>query len=103
MQLRYLRDRSNGAGGVSVLKQGPASPLAEYNGAYQFKLNGAPYRFNLVWAGVDASVNPELTAGRFTGAAFAVANVGDLWTSATISVLTNGCLCGFLGGSRSRL
>lgn len=74
--VRYLRDTSSGAGGVSVLGQGPDSTLADYNGAFRFPLNGQKYHANLAWVGLDSSYNPEFTAGRFGGSAFAVASLG---------------------------
>ena len=74
--VRYLRDTSSGAGGVSVLGQGPDSTLADYNGAFRFPLNGLKYHANLAWVGLDTSYNPEFTAGRFGGSAFAVASLG---------------------------
>src|SRR3954470_6089275 len=45
--VRYLRDTSSGAGGVSVLGQGPDSTLAEYNGAFRFPFGGAKYHAHL--------------------------------------------------------
>ncbi|HWE28606.1 MAG TPA: hypothetical protein VHB97_11420 [Polyangia bacterium] len=74
--VRYLRDTSSGAGGVSVLGQGPDSTLADYNGVFRFPLNGQKYHANLAWVGIDTSYNPEFTAGRFGGSAFAVASLG---------------------------
>jgi hypothetical protein len=76
--VRYLRDTSSGAGGVSVLGQGPDSPLADYNGVFRFPLNGAHYHANLAWVGLNASCNPEFTAGRLGGSAFAVASLGQV-------------------------
>jgi hypothetical protein len=76
--VRYLRDTSAGAGGVSVLGQGPDSTLADYNGVFRFPLNGQKYRANLAWVGLDTSYNPEFTAGRLGGSAFAVASLGQV-------------------------
>ncbi len=76
--VRYLRDTSSGAGGVSVLGQGPDSPLADYNGVFRFALNGAHYHAHVGWIGLNTSYNPEFTAGRFGGSAFAVANLGQV-------------------------
>ena len=82
--VRYLRDTSAGAGGVSVLGQGPDSTLADYNGVFRFALNGQKYHAHLAWVGLDTSYNPEFTAGRFGGSAFAVASLGQ------ISILQDG-------------
>ncbi|MGZ3442533.1 MAG: hypothetical protein ACXVDD_23590, partial [Polyangia bacterium] len=76
--VRYLRDTSSGAGGVSVLGQGPDSTLADYNGVFRFPLNGQKYHANLAWLGLDSSYNPEFTAGRFGISAFAVASLGQV-------------------------
>ncbi|HEY2743390.1 MAG TPA: hypothetical protein VGL86_02150 [Polyangia bacterium] len=78
--VRYLRDTSAGAGGVSVLGQGPDSTLADYNGVFRFPLNGVKYHANFAWLGVDSSYNPEFTAGRFGGSMFAVASLGQVST-----------------------
>src|SRR6478672_6780535 len=51
--VRYLRDTSGGAGGVSVLGQGPDSSLADYNGVFRFPLNGQKYNAHLAWIGLD--------------------------------------------------
>lgn len=76
--IRYLRDTSSGAGGVSVLGQGPDSALADYTGAFRFPLMGAKYHDDVVWVGIDSSYNPEYTGGRFGYSAYAVGNFGKL-------------------------
>jgi hypothetical protein len=78
--VRYLRDTSSGAGGVSVLGQGPDSALADYNGTFRFPFNGARYHANLAWVGLDTNYNPEFTGGRVGLSAFAVASLGRLDT-----------------------
>jgi hypothetical protein len=78
--VRYLRDTSGGAGGVSVLGQGPDSDLADYNGAFRFPLMGQKYHAHLAWVGLDTSFNPEFTAGPFGLSAFAVASLGQVST-----------------------
>lgn len=82
--VRYLRDTSSGAGGVSVLGQGPDSTLADYNGAFRFALNGQKYHANFAWLGLNTSLNPEFNAGRFGMSAFAVASLGN------VSIAQNG-------------
>ena len=74
--VRYLRDTSSGAGGVSVLGQGPDSSLADYNGTFRFPFGGAKYNANLAWVGLDTSYNPEFTGGRLGASAFLVASLG---------------------------
>jgi hypothetical protein len=76
--VRYLRDTSSGAGGVSVLGQGPDSTLADYNGVFRFPLLGAKYHANFAWLGLDTSYNPEFTAGRLGLSAFAVLSLGQV-------------------------
>ena len=58
--VRYLRDTSSGAGGVSVLGQGPDSTLADYNGVFRFPLNGQKYHANLAWVGRRQLVQPRV-------------------------------------------
>ena len=52
--------------------QGPGSPLADYDGAYRFPVNGANYHADLAWLDVNASFNPEFAAGRWGASAFVV-------------------------------
>jgi hypothetical protein len=80
--VRWLRDRSAGAGGVSVLGQGPGSLLTDYTGSFRFPIpdGAARYRTNIVWTGADASWNPLLTAGRLGASAYVVGNFGRVAT-----------------------
>jgi hypothetical protein len=77
---RYLRDTSQGEGGISILGQGPDSQLAEYMGAYRFTIPDSveAWRAHFVWPGLNTSYNPQLTAGRIGASAFAVANFGQI-------------------------
>lgn len=81
--LRYLRDASMGQGGIGILGQGPDSSLVDYNGGYRFTIpdETESWRGHFAWVGGDTSFNPELTAGRFGGSAFAVGNFGQIVTS----------------------
>ncbi|MCX4244965.1 hypothetical protein [Paraliomyxa miuraensis] len=81
--VRYLRDTSSGAGGVSVLGQGPSSALTEYNGVHRFPIpmEAERYRTHVAWTGVDASYNPLLAAGRLGASAYVVGNFGQISTS----------------------
>jgi hypothetical protein len=85
--VRWVRDTSSGAGGVSVLGQGPASVLTDYMGAFRFRIPGDVnrYRSNFVWTGADASWNPLLTAGRLGGSAYVVGNFGRVATEDPLS------------------
>lgn len=75
---RYLRDTSSGQGGVSVVGQGPASRLADYNGVFRFPLGNATYHAHVAWLGIDFAYNPELAAGRWGASAFVVGNFGRI-------------------------
>ncbi len=100
--VRYLRDRSSGAGGVSVLGQGPDSPLADYNGVFRFPFGGAKYHADLAWLGIDTAVNPEFTGGRFGLSAFAVLNLGRLdVANATGQYYKAADVIGFAGDARA--
>jgi hypothetical protein len=80
--VRYLRDSSSGAGGVSVLGQGPASLLTDYTGSFRFPIPDGVgrYRSHFVWTGADASWNPMLTSGRLGASAYVVGNFGRVLT-----------------------
>ncbi|MBK8234089.1 MAG: hypothetical protein KBB21_36120 [Nannocystaceae bacterium] len=80
---RYLRDTSTGQGGVGILGQGPDSTLVDYAGGYRFTIpdNVETWRGRFAWLAGDVSYNPELTAGRFGGSAFAVGNFGQIVTA----------------------
>jgi hypothetical protein len=86
---RYLRDTSNGLGGVSVLGQGPNSRLAEYNGVFRFPLGDAKFEGHVAWAGLDVSYNPELTGGRLGGSAFVTGNFGKIGDVTVAGVAAN--------------
>lgn len=74
----YLSDRSNGRGGVSILGQGPASLLADYNGAYRFPLGGDPFKADVVWLGGFFSKNENMFDSRIFMSGFVNANLGSI-------------------------
>lgn len=78
--VRYMRDASSGAGGVGLLGQGPASPLAGYTGAFRVPIPDEveKYKSNIVWTGADASINPLLTSGWWGASAYVVGNFGRI-------------------------
>lgn len=53
----YVRDRSNGQGGPSILGQGLNSTLAAYNGTYRFPFGGQRYRADVAWLGTYFDYN----------------------------------------------
>ena len=55
----YMRDRANGAGGVSILSQGFNSLLSTHNGVYKFAYGNVPYRADVVWLGTFFGRNTE--------------------------------------------
>lgn len=74
----YLRDRSNGKGGVSILGQGPRSLLTDYNGAYNFKLGGDPIKTDLAWVGAYFSRNEDMMNDRFFTSGYVNSNIGQI-------------------------
>lgn len=90
----YVRDRANGAGGVSILGQGlNATQLNAYNGTFKFNFGPNPYRSDIFWLGSFFSHNADRMVGRFFGGGFFNYNFGkaeveidDKWeTGADIS------------------
>jgi hypothetical protein len=81
--LRYLRDTSQGGGGIGILGQGPDSQLVEYTGGYRFTVpdDVEKWRGHFIWPGIDTSYNPNFTAGRLGASAFAVGNFGQIVTA----------------------
>jgi len=80
--LWYVWDRGKNAGGISVLGQGLASALADYNGATRLKFPGTnqKYEANIAWIGGHTAYNRDFLAGRVWADAFVVANVGIIDT-----------------------
>jgi hypothetical protein len=76
----YVYDRANSEGGVSILGQGLASNLADYNGVFRFPLGGNPYRADIFWLGTHGNYNPEYTDGRFSLNGFVMTNLGKVRT-----------------------
>ena len=60
-KLWYVWDKGKNAGGISVLGQGLASALAEYNGATRLKFAGTnqKYEANLGWIGGHTAYNRD--------------------------------------------
>jgi len=77
----YLRDRAEGAGGISVLGQGLNSLLAGYNGATRLGITNR-YHADIGWLGGRAAYNRDFLAGRWWADAFVIANVGMIDTLA---------------------
>ena len=63
--VRYLRDTSEGAGGIGILGQGPDSQLADYMGAYRFTLPDdlEAWRGHFLWSGPQHELQPQLHRG----------------------------------------
>lgn len=74
----YLKDRSNGKGGVSILGQGPRSLLADYNGAYKFPLSPDPYKMDVYWLGAFFSRNEDMMNDRFFLSGYLNSNLGSI-------------------------
>lgn len=71
----YLRDRSNGEGGVSIYGQGLNSRLTEYNGTFRFRFDNE-YKADIVWLGVFFSRNADFMMDRIRLTGFANYNLG---------------------------
>ncbi len=71
----YLRDRSNGDGGVSIYGQGLNSRLTEYNGTFRFRFN-KDYKADIVWLGTFFSRNADFMMDRWRLSGFANYNIG---------------------------
>lgn len=76
--LMYLRDRSNGEGGISILGQGLTSVLSSYNGVYRFPLGSEPYRADVFWIGGFFGRNDEMYWDQWTLTGFVNANLGNI-------------------------
>lgn len=74
----YLKDRSNGKGGVSILGQGPRSLLADYNGAYKFPLGADPYKMDVIWLGGFFGRNEDMMNDRYFVNGYVNANLGSI-------------------------
>ncbi len=72
----YLRDRGNGAGGVSILGQGLNSLLAKHNGTFHFNYGSAPYRADVAWLGTFFSRNADTWLDPWTVSGFVNVNLG---------------------------
>jgi hypothetical protein len=58
--LYWVRDRSNGQGGPSILGQGLNSTLNDYNGTFRFRFGGTPYKADVVWLGTYFGYNESM-------------------------------------------
>lgn len=75
--LYYMRDRANGAGGVSILGQGlNATQLNGYNGTFRFNFGDKPYKADIVWLGAFFDRNADYMLDRWFLTGFANMNIG---------------------------
>ena len=72
----YMRDRGNGAGGVSILGQGFNSLLASHNGTFRFNYGAAPYHSDVVWLGTFFNRNADTWLDPWTVSGFVNVNLG---------------------------
>lgn len=75
--MHYVRDRSNGKGGVSILGQGLNSQLTEYNGVFRFKFGSNPYKADITWLGTHFSRNADMMMDRFYLSGYFNYNLGS--------------------------
>lgn len=78
LSANYVRDRSEGKGGVSILGQGLNSLLAQYNGTFQFRYGSDPYKADIVWLGTFFGRNQDFMTDRFQLTGFANYNLGSV-------------------------
>lgn len=74
----WVKDNSSGAGGVSILGQGYASPLTTYNGTFRFPIGANPYRSDVFWLGTYFSRNEEMMLDRWFASGFVNYNLGSI-------------------------
>lgn len=74
----YIKDRSNGKGGVSILGQGPRSLLTDYNGTYKFPLGADPFKADVVWLGGFFSRNEDMMNDRYLLSGYVNSNLGSI-------------------------
>lgn len=74
----YLKDRSNGKGGVSILGQGPRSLLTDYNGTYKFPLGADPFKADVIWLGGFFSRNEDMMNDRYFLSGYVNSNLGSI-------------------------
>ena len=82
----YMRDRGNGAGGVSILGQGLNSLLASHNGVFRFNYGAAPYHSDVFWLGSFFSRNADTWLDPWTASGFVNVNLGK---ADTLHLATN--------------
>lgn len=73
----YVRDRSQGKGGVSILGQGLNSLLNDHNGTFKFKFGPNPYKADIVWLGTFFSRNIDMMADPLSVTGFFNYNLGN--------------------------
>jgi hypothetical protein len=81
LSLYYLKDRASGEGGVSTLRQGLDSQLADYNGVVRFDFGGEDYEADVLWLGANYHKDPLLRQGDTGLSAFAFYNLGEARTA----------------------
>jgi hypothetical protein len=77
LSANYVRDRSEGKGGVSILGQGLNSLMAQYNGTFQFRFGSNPYKADIYWLGGFFSRNQDFMMDRLQLTGFYNYNLGS--------------------------
>ncbi|MCB9297856.1 MAG: hypothetical protein H6559_32715 [Lewinellaceae bacterium] len=82
----YVRDRSNGQGGPSILGQGLNSTLNDYNGTFRFRFGSSEYRADVAWLGTYFGYNENQMMDHWTLTGYLNYNLGatqlkanDIW------------------------
>jgi hypothetical protein len=76
--LYWVRDRSSGKGGVSILGQGLNSNLTRYNGTFSFPLGADTYRADVQWLGSYFSRNEDFMLDPWLLSGFVNYNFGKV-------------------------
>jgi hypothetical protein len=76
--VHYIDDKSSGAGGASILGQGPKSLLTEYTGAYRFNFPEEDYTTQIAWIGAFFNYNTEFIYGNHRISGFFNYNLGTI-------------------------
>lgn len=74
--LYYVRDRSNGQGGPSILGQGLNSSLTQFNGTFRFPFGGTQYKADILWIGSYFSFNEDQMMDNIFASGYVNYNLG---------------------------
>ncbi|HBH07000.1 MAG TPA: hypothetical protein DDX92_10415 [Flavobacteriales bacterium] len=76
--IHFIDDQSSGAGGASILGQGPKSLLTEYTGAYRFNFPEEEYKTQIAWLGTFFDYNTDFIFSNHRVSGFFNYNLGSI-------------------------